>query len=80
MKTISDQEAKQDFSRVLDATAAGEEFIITQEGKPVARMAPISKSLSLKEREATIKRMVARMQRGIPIGYVPVNREELHER
>ncbi|MDF1585493.1 type II toxin-antitoxin system Phd/YefM family antitoxin [Marinimicrococcus flavescens] len=40
MLTISARDANQQFSRILDAAARGEEVVITRRGVPVARLVP----------------------------------------
>jgi len=41
MATVNIHEAKTQFSRLVDAAAAGEEIIICKAGKPVARLSPL---------------------------------------
>ena len=38
--TVNIREAKTNLSRLLARVATGEEFVITREGKPVARLVP----------------------------------------
>jgi prevent-host-death family protein len=42
MRTVNIHAAKTQFSRLVDAAAAGEEIIIAKSGKPVARLAPLA--------------------------------------
>ena len=42
MKTFNIHEAKTNFSRLVDAAAAGEEIIISKAGVPTARLGPLS--------------------------------------
>lgn len=42
MTTVNLHAAKTQFSRLVDAAAAGEEIIIAKAGKPVAKLAPLS--------------------------------------
>lgn len=42
MKTFNIHEAKTQFSRLVDAAAAGEEIIIAKAGVPAARLGPIT--------------------------------------
>lgn len=42
MRTINIHAAKTQFSRLVDAAAAGEEIIIAKSGKPVARLGPLT--------------------------------------
>jgi prevent-host-death family protein len=41
MRTVNIHAAKTQFSRLVDAAAAGEEIIIAKSGKPVARLGPL---------------------------------------
>lgn len=41
MRTINIHAAKTQFSRLVDAAAAGEEILIAKSGKPVARLGPL---------------------------------------
>lgn len=43
-RLISATEANRDFSSLLGKVAAGESFIVTSHGKPVARFAPLAKA------------------------------------
>jgi prevent-host-death family protein len=42
MKTLDFHEAKTQFSRLVDAAAAGEEIIIAKAGVPAARLGPVT--------------------------------------
>jgi prevent-host-death family protein len=44
MKTFNIHEAKTQFSRLVDAAAAGEEIIISKAGVPTARLGPLTAS------------------------------------
>ncbi|PXX23118.1 MULTISPECIES: type II toxin-antitoxin system Phd/YefM family antitoxin [Burkholderia] len=41
MRTVNIHDAKTNFSRLVDAAAAGEEIVIAKAGKPAARLVPI---------------------------------------
>jgi prevent-host-death family protein len=41
MRTVNIHAAKTQFSRLVDAAAAGEEILIAKSGKPVARLGPL---------------------------------------
>ena len=45
-------EAKTQFSRILEKTQAGADFIITKRGKPVAKIIPINKEPEMTFQEA----------------------------
>jgi prevent-host-death family protein len=42
METVSIQDAETQLSRLVDQAAAGEEIIIAREGKPVAKLVPLT--------------------------------------
>lgn len=49
MKQVSLYEAKTHLSKLVDEAAAGEEIVIAKNGKPMARLAPISGASAKKE-------------------------------
>jgi len=80
-KTISLRDANQTFARCVRAVEAGEEFVITRNGQPVAKLVPISGKRTLTaEQQAALERTLARMQEGWPMGVGPLDRDALHER
>ena len=80
-KIISLREANQTFARCIREVEAGVEYIITRNGRPVARLVPLGgrRVLSSKQQGARV-RARARMEKGWPIGAGPLDRESLHER
>jgi prevent-host-death family protein len=48
MTTVDIHEAKTRLSRLVDEVAAGAEIIIVKAGKPMARLAPLSKPIRKK--------------------------------
>ncbi|HHY34580.1 MAG TPA: type II toxin-antitoxin system prevent-host-death family antitoxin [Firmicutes bacterium] len=55
--TVGIKEAKINLSRILDQVAAGAEVIITDRGRPVAKITRVSPSaLSLEDRLAALER------------------------
>ena len=80
-KSISLREANQAFARCIREVEAGVEYIITRNGRPVARLVPLGgrRVLSSKQQGARV-RARARMEKGWPIGAGPLDRESLHER
>jgi prevent-host-death family protein len=80
-KTVSLREANQSFARCIREVEAGEEFVITRNGKPVARLSPVSSRRVLTpEQEAAWERTQRRMEEGWNIGAGPLDRDILHER
>jgi len=80
-KTISLREANQAFSRCIREVEAGEEYVITRKGEPVARLIPIpGRRILTPAQQAARARARARMEKGWPIGAGPLDRDALHER
>jgi prevent-host-death family protein len=80
-KTMTLREANQSFARCIRAVEAGEEFVITRNGTPVARLAPVSKRRVLTPtQQAAWERTRQRMDEGWDIGAGPLDRDALHER
>jgi prevent-host-death family protein len=80
-KTISLRDANQSFARCIREVEAGAEYIITRNGQPVARLAPIvGRRVLTPRQEAALARTRARMERGWPIGAGPLDRDASHER
>ena len=80
-QTVTLREANQSFARCVRAVEAGEEFVITRNGKPVARLSPVSdRRVLTAEQEAAWERTKRRMQEGWKIGAGRLDRDALHER
>ena len=81
VRTITLREANQSFARCIRAVEAGEELVITRNGKPVARLSPIpGRRVLTPEQEAAWERTKRRMEEGWTIGAGPLDRDALHER
>ncbi len=57
MKTIAQRELRNDNARVVEAVVAGETFVITRNGEPVAELAPLRSSRPVFARRADIARL-----------------------
>ena len=80
-RTISLRDANQHFSRCIREVEAGQEFVITRNGEPVARLVPIGGRRVLSpEQQAARRRALAQMEKGWPIGAGPLDRDALHQR
>jgi prevent-host-death family protein len=80
-KTLTLRDANQSFARCIRDVEAGEEFVITRNGTPVARLSPIRRHRVLTAtQQAAWERTQARMQAGWDIGAGPFDRDALHER
>ena len=74
-------EANQSFARCIREVEAGEEFIITRNGTPVARLTPVNKRRVLTHtQQVAWERTRQRMDEGWAIGAGPLDRDALHER
>lgn len=93
MNNISSTAAGQRFSELLEKVEQGEGFAITRNGETVARLLPRAPSqaetfdpdsptasLTDKERKAAQRRLMARLNRGLPLGGGGFNREEFYGR
>jgi prevent-host-death family protein len=81
MKTISLRDANQGFAKCVRAVEAGEEFVITRNGTPVARLVPVADHRVLTaDQQAALARTRQRMEHGWSLGDTPFSRDELHER
>jgi prevent-host-death family protein len=80
-KTLTLREANQTFARCVREVEAGEDFVITRNGKPVARLLPVSKRrVPTPQQEAAWERTQARMREGWDLNAGPLDRDALHER
>ncbi len=80
-KTVSLREANQRFAKVIRQVQAGQEFVITRRGEPVAKLSPVSaKRVLTPEQKAAWRRALRTMRKGWQLGYWKVSRELLHER
>jgi prevent-host-death family protein len=80
-KTISLREANRAFARWVRDVEAGAEYVITRNGRPVARLAPVEgRRILSPEQQAARLRVRARMDKGWPIGAGRLDRGSLHER
>jgi len=80
MKTVSAREANQHFSRLLKTAADGEDVVITRRGKPVAKLVPLAGPKIDAKRRAAHKRLMKLLRKGVDLGGLRINREELYDR
>ena len=80
-KTVTLRDANQSFARCIREMEAGEEFVITRNGKPVARLSPVNQRRVLTPvQQAAWERLQAAMSEGWDIGASPLDCDSLHER
>lgn len=80
-KEISVREANQSLSRCLEQVEAGETFIITKRGRPIARLSPVSGRRTLTPaQEAARERTRRRMEKGlIRLGGDMPSRDQIYD-
>ncbi len=69
--TVGAYEAKTHLSELLEKVEAGEEIIITKHGAPVAKLVPVKKEASPKERVAAIER-IQKLATGLSLGSLKI--------
>jgi prevent-host-death family protein len=80
-KEVALREANQQFARYVRAVEAGETFVITRRGRPVARLVPVEpgKRVLTPEQQAARERALERMRQGWDLAGYKFNRDELYE-
>ena len=80
-KTVTLREANQSFARCIREVEGGEEFVITRNGTPVARLSPVRERRVLTpQQQAALARLKAAMDKGWNIGAGRLDRDALHWR
>jgi prevent-host-death family protein len=59
MNAVGDNEAKANFSELLDRVEHGEEIVITRDGKPAARLVPADVARRPAAKKATAEELLA---------------------
>jgi prevent-host-death family protein len=86
-KDISLDEAQAHLAELVQAVEQGRSFVITREGKPIARLLPVESApvftaqrVLTPEQQAARERARERMRKGFDLGGAKFNRDELYER
>lgn len=80
-RTLTLRDANQTFSSCIRAVESGEDFVITRNGKPVARLIPVSNVRVLTEtQKAALARFREVVREGWSLNSGPLDRDALHER
>ena len=75
------RDANQRFSSCIRAVESGEDFVITRNGKPVARLSPVSSIRVLTEKQKQgLAHFRAVVQERWSLQSEPFDRDALHER
>ena len=81
MRTVSLMTANQQLSRLVRDVERGQRFLITRRGRPIAELVPYSADRTkAPEWVAAYDRMMARLEEGVSLGGLKVDREEIHDR
>ena len=85
MASIGAREANRSFSKILKEAENGKSITITRNGKPVARLIPEPPVVDLrpkseKERKEAHARLMALLDKGLPLGGRKFTRDEMNER
>jgi prevent-host-death family protein len=82
MKSVSAREANQAFSKLLAEAAGGEEIVITRRGKPVAKLVSVETDVvrARTARKRAADRLLRRLEKGVPLGGLRIDREEIYDR
>jgi len=79
MERVTAADANREFSALLRRVRAGESFVVTSHGKPVAKIVPADDK-SAEERRAARERLLAHLD-AQPVRHIgPWTRESLYER
>jgi prevent-host-death family protein len=80
--TIGLREATQQLAKHVRAAEEGHEVIITRRGRPVARLtADLARDRTREPAwQAAYRRMIERLERGLPLGALRWTRDEIHDR
>jgi prevent-host-death family protein len=80
-KEVALHEANQQFARYVREVEAGESFVITRRGKPVARLVPVEpgRRVLTHEQQAARARALERMRQGWDLSGYKFNRDEFYE-
>jgi prevent-host-death family protein len=83
MRRVSLRDANQNFARLIADVEAGDEVVLTRRGRPVARLSPEPSTPLRKgspEWQAAYERMMKRLNEGVDLGGLRVDRDELYDR
>ncbi len=81
MRIVSLMKANQELSKLIKEVERGEGFLITRRGRPIAKLVPHTADKTADSGWAmAYKRMMARLDEGVSLGGLKVNREDLYDR
>ena len=80
MRRVSLREANQKFSSCIAEVESGESLVLVRRGKPVARIVPYKREERDLKHEAAVSDLAAFLKKGLNLGGIRVNRDELYDR
>ncbi|HUJ47736.1 MAG TPA: type II toxin-antitoxin system prevent-host-death family antitoxin [Rhizomicrobium sp.] len=87
MTSVGAREANRSFSKILREAESGKSVTITRNGRPVARLEPVTlqrpidlRPKSKKAREKAHKELMELLEKGFDLGGKGFTRDEMHER
>ena len=81
MRTVSLMTANQEFSRLIRDVERGEDIVITRRGRPIARLVPHGTDKTADpEWKAAHRGMMERLEEGVSLGGLRVERDTLYDR
>lgn len=82
MRDIPIESADQSLVELIEEVEEGEGFMITRDGFPIARLVRCGPRLrrGSPEWEMARKRMAVRLKKGVPLGGLKIDRDDLYDR
>jgi prevent-host-death family protein len=74
------REANQKFSSCIAEVESGESLVLVRRGKPVARIVPYKREERDLKHVAAVSDLAAFLKKGLDLGGIRVNRDELYDR
>ncbi|BAJ83176.1 prevent-host-death family protein (plasmid) [Acidiphilium multivorum AIU301] len=79
-RLVSAADANRQFSEILGQAVQGETVIITRRGAPVAQLTPLGRRPADEARDQAWDRLLATLEKGLPLGGHRFDRDSLYDR
>lgn len=81
MRIVSLMKANQEFSKLVKEVERGEGFLITRRGRPIAKLVPHTADKTTDPGwTSAYRRMMERLNEGVSLGGLKVDREDIYDR
>lgn len=77
---LSIEEAQKQLAQLAEEAMRGEDVILTQNGTPVARLAPVRRAPTEQDRGEMAEKLLRTLERGYDLGGRDWTRNDLHKR